>query len=250
MLLSAHPDDDVIGAASVLLSGGAVGVAQLTDGVPRDSRWWSRSAALDEEGYRTQRRRESEAALAVAGLPLAALHLLGGRDQDAIEEAVPLARRLAALLSEIRPARLCTHPYEGGHPDHDAAALIGRAAVSLTPSPPELWEMTSYHLGPDGGLASARFLGPAGPEEVRHLSAPERAGKRRMLEAHASQAAVLAQFMVDLERFRPAPRYDFHRPPHAGALLYEREGWGRGETWRARAREALARLGLREDGCR
>lgn len=249
MLISAHPDDDVIAAAGLLLSGRVQAVVQLTDGVPVDHRWWSPEAMRDEDGYRLQRRRESEAALAVAGLEPSALFPLHGRDMAAVEEIPSLVRTLLALLDVLRPSRLVTHPYEGGHPDHDTAALVSRAATSLAPGPPELWEMTSYHLGAEGRTVSGRFLPSAVPEESRMLTAAEQEAKRRMLAAHASQARVLRQFTIDVERRRPAPRYDFARPPHDGALLYEQQGWGDGEAWRARAREALAQLGLGEDAC-
>ena len=251
MVLSAHPDDDVLGAATLLLRGPTVAVVQLTDGVPRAPRWRSPSAEAGEEGYRAQRRRESLEALAVAGLPASALHALGGRDLESIDEAAALARRLATLVERVCPARLCTHPYEGGHPDHDTAALVARAALSLASAPVELREMTSYHAGPGGALEAGVFLPGVGvPEEVRVLAPDERDAKRRMLAAHASQAAVLAQFSVDVERFRPAPRHDFGRPPHPGPVLHELRGWGDGARWRTRATDALAELGLGSDGCR
>jgi hypothetical protein len=62
-----------------------------------------------------------------------------------------------------------------------------------------------------------------------------------------SQREVLRAFPVDTERFRPAPRYDFSRPPHVGPLLYESRGRGvTGAQWRslAQAQAALGALGL------
>lgn len=45
--------------------------------------------------------------------------------------------------------------------------------------------------------------------------------------------------------FRPAPAYDFERPPHAGPLLYDALGRGlTGAHWRRLARSAPAALGL------
>src|SRR5262245_61029335 len=252
VLLSAHPDDEVIGAAWILLSGQPLAVAELTDGVPVDRRWWSDAACSADGAYRAQRRSESEDALAVAGLPPSALHRLGGRDLAAIDEAPRLVRALAALLDRVRPARLCTHAYEGGHPDHDTAALVGRAAVSLASVAPDLWEMTSYHLGPGGAPAAAtgRFQCADMPEELRVLSPTKQEAKLKMFAAHRTQAGVLRRFPIDVERQRPAPRYDFTRPPHPGELDYERLGWGEGTVWRRKAAEALKRLELAEDGCR
>jgi hypothetical protein len=66
-----------------------------------------------------------------------------------------------------------------------------------------------------------------------------------MIAAHASQQRVLAPFATDVERFRPAPAYDFTRPPNGGRLYYERYAWGMtGERWRTLANDALKQLEL------
>ena len=141
--------------------------------------------------------------------------------------------------------------YEGGHPDHDAAAFAVRAAVSLVPPPvPGVVEFPLYHAGPRG-MAVARFI-PAGShaEEVV-LADEERELKRRMVACFASQQCVLAAFPLDRERFRAAPAHDFGRPPHEGRLLYETRPWGlTGERWRELAQGAERELGLAPVGAR
>ncbi|MGI8619558.1 MAG: hypothetical protein ACR2L6_10815 [Gemmatimonadaceae bacterium] len=48
---------------------------------------------------------------------------------------------------------------------------------------------------------------------------------------------------MEREKFRPAPRYTFTKPPHSGPLLYERfSNLASGEQWRDQARRALERL--------
>lgn len=169
---------------------------------------------------------------------------LVGVDQEAAAELVTLVRRVRALLDALRPGRVVTHPYEGGHPDHDAAALVVHAALALGPGPgPRLVEMTSYHASPDGALATGEFLGDAAVRSLT-LAPAERATKRRMLACFVGQRRTLAPFGVHVERFRPAPAYDFTRPPHEGAPWYERMGWASGPRWREAARDALAALGL------
>jgi LmbE family N-acetylglucosaminyl deacetylase len=148
-----------------------------------------------------------------------------------------------------------THPYEGGHPDHDATAFAVHLARELmSAAPPVVLEFTSYHLSGDG-IATGAFL-PAGvtasaenpPAAALALALEERERKRRMIACFASQAETLAQFPVgEVERFRVAPAYDFTRAPHDGTLHYERFDWGcTGEEWRARAAVALDALGVRE----
>jgi hypothetical protein len=61
---------------------------------------------------------------------------------------------------------------------------------------------------------------------------------------------VLAPFALDVERFRPAPCYDFSQPPNGGRLLYEQQRWGlHGRRWSGLACAAGARLGLGEGPC-
>jgi hypothetical protein len=68
-----------------------------------------------------------------------------------------------------------------------------------------------------------------------------------MLDCFTTQRSMLAELEIpdDEERFRPAPRYDFSRPPHAGPLQYEL--WDFPLTGRAfceLARRALAEFVL------
>ena len=53
-----------------------------------------------------------------------------------------------ALLPLVEEAeQVITHPYEGGHPDHDACAFAARAAVRHSANKAKLMEFTSYHAG-------------------------------------------------------------------------------------------------------
>jgi hypothetical protein len=82
------------------------------------------------------------------------------------------------------------------------------------------------------------------------LGEAERALKRRLIDCFATQKLVLADFPIELERFRPAPAYDFTRPPHEGRLHYEAYDWGMdGVRWRILAREALAALKMTVARC-
>jgi N-acetylglucosamine malate deacetylase 2 len=256
LVVAAHPDDETIGAGALLGRLPGCAVVHLTEGVPRDLTWAPAALAVGWDGqeYGSVRRRELEAAMAVAGVPAERLVGLGAVDQEAVFAVGDLARRLGDLLAEMAPEVVLAPAYEGGHPDHDAAALVVRAAAGLLARGgrpvPALVEMALYHAGPDGGLVTGEFLPGAAPVNetaVLVLAEAERERKRRMIETFASQRATLAPFGVEVERFRPAPRCDFSRPPHAGPLWYERLGFPlSGERWRAEARRALAGLGLPE----
>jgi len=62
-----------------------------------------------------------------------------------------LTCKLVGLIHRLQPTVILTHPYEGGHPDHDACSLAVRAALDSSPeADTELWEFTSYHAGAAG----------------------------------------------------------------------------------------------------
>lgn len=243
----AHPDDETIGAGAVLPLFRRLLLVHATDGAPRnlaDARAAGFSTAAD---YAAARRRELEAALAAGGVR-AERAALGAADQGASLRMAELSRALAALFERHGTRAVLTHPYEGGHPDHDAAAFCAGAAASLSArggaDPPAVAEMAFYHAGPEGWTVG-RFLPGGPPATALALTGEERARKRAMLDAFATQAATLARFPMGDEVLRPAPAHDFSAPPHAGTLLYERFPWGMdGPRWRRLASEAGRELGL------
>ena len=239
VIFCAHPDDETIGAAGVLLRNPTAYVVYLTDGAPRDSAFWP-ARYKSREDYALVRRREAESALSVAGVMPDRLISLGGIDQEASHEILAYASYFVSLLRRIAPDVLIAHPYEGGHPDHDATALIASmAARRLTSGKPELLEMASYH-GFQGKLVTGKFLGAEKPSLVVELSAIEIEQKQKMLAAYQSQGEVLRSFQVGNEALRTAPAYSFNEPPHPGQLWYEQLGWRiSSRHWRSLALAAL-----------
>lgn len=241
-IIVAHPDDETIGAGALMRRLRRLILVHVTDGAPRNMRD-ARACGFDRSAeYAAARRRELEAALRAGGIS-ADLFEIGIADQEASFHLVELARRLAELLRIMGPALLLTQPYEGGHPDHDATAFAAHAACRLIDEPPSLFEMTAYHANGGGTIAVGGFLPNGEPPTELELNEAEREVKRRMIDAFATQRATLAPFEVGVERFRPAPEYDFSRPPHPGELYYERFDWGMtGARWRSLARAAQTEL--------
>jgi LmbE family N-acetylglucosaminyl deacetylase len=251
LVLAAHPDDETIGASMLLARFPQSFVVFLTDGAPRDTALWSAGVNGSREDYASTRRDEAFRALAYAGVSSERVFWLGGVDQEAAFEIVPLGERLAKLVSEICPSVVVTHAYEGGHPDHDSAAVVAKIAVSALDDKirPALVEMTSYHAR-DGRCATGEFLDSDASHEVCfELSSDDRNRKRKMMDAYASQRLVLENFAVDRERLRLAPEYNFGEPPHSGKLWYECMGWTMtGARWRVLATAAVS--GFQEHSCR
>ena len=254
-VLAAHPDDEAIGASSVLGNYPEAAVVYLTDGAPRNVRLWPSDFRGSREDYRAKRRGEAQRALAVTGVLPKDVYWLEAVDQEAIFNARELAGSLAEILAKLKVDVLVTHSYEGGHPDHDAAAFIAALAVARFEAHRILLiEMTSYHAR-NGNCVSGKFLpftarhdADVGEELCIDLCPRERERKQQMFTAYASQSLVLSAFAIERERFRRAPVYDFSRPPHPGKLWYESMGWITGGQWRARAAQHTA--GMPEAACR
>jgi N-acetylglucosamine malate deacetylase 2 len=252
LVVVAHPDDEIVGAGALLARLKNASVVIVTDGAPKDGSAARAAGFRDNRDYRQARARESAAALALIGRDEMAVTHFGFPDQQAVFKIGRIVPRLMQLIRAGKFRYVVTHPYEGGHPDHDATALVVYAACLLlreegfeTPIPVE---MTSYH-SIDGQTVYGRFLPfpDAGPIETVTLDARERDLKRRMVECHRTQHEVLKDFPLDAERFRMAPSYDFLRPPHTGWLGYEAFIWRiDGAGWRRAAGRALRRLGLLE----
>jgi N-acetylglucosamine malate deacetylase 2 len=249
VLLVAHPDDETIGASACISRLRNCTVVFLTDGAPRDPALRSPQAAGSRARYAQMRHNEAIRALALAGVTPDRILFLGGVDQEAVHETAVLAERFASLLPQIQSHIIITHSYEGGHPDHDAAALVAtlsnRILAHENKSAPEVLEMTSYHLR-DGRCVTGEFLprdwgqGARNEELTLQLSPEERDRKEQMLSAYTSQQVVLSGFSLGPERLRPAPVYDFTSPPHPGKLWYESLDWPMtGERWREIAASAL-----------
>ena len=218
-LVVAHPDDEAIGLGGSLSLFDKLLLITVTDGGAGGN------AAL----------RAAELAAAVQGRVAASVQL-GLPDQGVSARMVSLALDLSARLRDWGAAAVLTHPYEGGHPDHDATAFAVHAATWVP-----VIEMAFYHRAPEGGWQIGRFLDGSG--SVAALDVRAQGHKQAMFAAHASQAGVLARFSTAQEAFRAARLPDFEQPPHPGPLLYEEHDWGMtGARWRALAAAAAEEL--------
>ena len=250
VVLAAHPEDETLGAAAMLSRLSDVWVIGITDGAPRDPRFVPAGAPAETAAYARLRRKEMRAALALAGVGAERVLQLGVPDLTASADLPKLVHRLTLLFRGLKPQLVVTHAYEGGHPDHDAAAFCAQAAAERLAGEdaraPAVAEMLSYHQEGDELVADRFLASPTDRFAVSlRLTPRERRLRRQMLECFASQAALLGRIGDRaFERFRPAPRYDFSRPPHTGPLHYERLELGiTGRAWRrlaAAATDALA----------
>jgi len=247
MVVGAHPDDETAFAGFRLPRLASAQFVCVTNGSPRDGVDAARNG-LAPEAYAHARARELQDVLGSCGIPPGQIRILGYTDQEAALHLAEITRLLAALCTEHAIEAVLTHPYEGGHPDHDATAFAVHAAAALVKqqghAAPAIVEMACYHEGKEGFRAGA-FLGVGPDDTVLHLTPEEQARKRALLDRFVTQAHTLPYLPVAVECFRRAQPTDFLQPPHAGMLHYERQPWGMtGERFRELARQALQELGL------
>jgi LmbE family N-acetylglucosaminyl deacetylase len=244
----AHPDDETIGLGAQLPRLSGVQIVHVTNGSPRNPADANRAGFTTPAAYAAWRRHELEAAMALAGVPPAALTHFGITDQEAALHLVGITRRLAELFVQRGTAVVLTHAMEGGHPDHEATAFAAREAARLAARgeperAPLLVEMPFYRAGEAGWITQQFLPLPDHPELTIWLGEAQREFKARMYAAYGSQKEILNLFPMATERFRCAPHYDFSVPPHDGELLYERENWGMTrERWGELVKEAHAEL--------
>jgi LmbE family N-acetylglucosaminyl deacetylase len=231
LLVFAHPDDEAIALGARLSRFRDAHFVHVTDGAPRNERDSVAHGFGRLNDYRLARREEFRKALACAGIAGASHETLDVADQEASLHLAEIAMRICGFLEQFEPEIVFTHPYEGGHPDHDACAFAVHQAVAVHASrghkPPAIIEAAFYHAGP-GGLVTGTFLRrPERMVEVAYpLSPAEREHKQAVLDCFSTQKQTLSLFRLDAERFRIAPAYEFWRPAHTPPVYYDHQPWG------------------------
>lgn len=247
LVIVAHPDDEVVGAGCLISKLVDVTVLHITDGAPGDMQDAKAAGFAERSDYAQARRDECLAALAIARVPEDRVVEFGVTDHCAADSLAGLTKRVAAFLHQSEADIIVTHPYEGGHPDHDSTAFATHAALRLMRQngfkPPVLFEM-ALHPSRDFKAKVPEFL-PGSEGETTTLLLDKRAEelKQRMFACLETQRESLELSPVGPERFRQPFDYDFTAPPQDGKLHYENFDWApRKDEWQSAAREALADL--------
>jgi LmbE family N-acetylglucosaminyl deacetylase len=227
LALLAHHDDEFF-LAPVLQDECAAGTELRVVFLTHGSRFGA------ETGVRA---RESQAALAGLGVDASRIMELGLEggifDGELMHKAGAALEALTAHLDGQRFERIYLMGWEGGHTDHDAAHLIGRAYAERTQPAARRLEFPLYNcFGMEPGKFRVMRLAPGpGPILERRVTAAEMEACLGLFDSYASQRQVLAALRPGVEqmlRQRGSYRYrelaagrDYSQPPHPGALFYE-----------------------------
>lgn len=192
----------------------------VTDGAPRNEQDSRAHGFQHLDDYRDARTQEFRAMLETAGIGNATYECLGVPDQEASLGLAELTRRIGRMIEQWGPEVIFTHPYEGGHPDHDACAFAVHHAVGgATP----IVEAPFYNAR---NRTTGGFLQSRGEEVVYQLTPEELTRKKALLDCFTTQRETLRGFAATEERFRVAPQYDFSALPHDPPVLYDGYPWG------------------------
>lgn len=233
LLFFAHPDDETIALGGRLGRLRNAHLVHVTDGAPHNENIPRAHGLNSVAEYRQSRWEELRCALERGGIAEISRECLEVPGHEASFQLTWLTRRLLLLL-RIHPAEVIfTHPFEGGHPDHDACAFAAHHAAALLrfhhEPAPLIIEAPFYHAGRFGqGMVTGKFaLSAQKTPEVRYpLSAAEQHRKQELLGCFSSHSEMLRQFALDEEVYRIAPAYEFRRPPNHGEVFYDNYSWG------------------------
>lgn len=254
-VIVAHPADEVVGAGCLISKLVYVTVLHVTDGAPGDMEDAKAAGFKERKKYAAARKQECISALAIANVPEDRIVEFEVTDHCASNYLAELTKRITTFLQQSAADIVVTHPYEGGHPDHDATAFATHAALRLMKrngfQAPALFEM-ALHPSKDSKAKVPEFL-PGRERETTTLLLDERATalKQRMFACFESQRESLEASPFGPERFRQPVAYDFTTPPQAGELHYESFDWApRSAEWQSLACKALADLFPRKAAAR
>jgi LmbE family N-acetylglucosaminyl deacetylase len=154
MIVIAHPDDETIGMGAQLSRFEDALLVLVTDGAPRDGRDAAAHGFATVAEYASARREELAAAFRAGEARGIKTDIIGIPDRETHLNLSALIIELFARLQSECPEVVFVQPYEGGHPDHDAASFAVNVACRLSKGQgrllPAIIEMTAYHAQGDG----------------------------------------------------------------------------------------------------
>jgi len=243
----AHHDDEVAGMGAQFLKFGEVYFIHVTDGAARDMADAAKHGFDCRAAYASARQKEFASALQIANIDQNRIIDVGIADKEASLNMPHICRELVEILMYIGPQIVFTHPYEGGHPDHDATVLALKAALRQIAKNDlneiAVFEFTSY-FDDNGSMSAGKFLPGSDGGRLAAFTPQQLELKVRMMECFNTQKDVLKYFPIQIERFRNGPAYNFAKSAGPRAY-YDQFDWGiKSGQWQELAGKAIEELGI------
>lgn len=215
LVIAPHPDDETIATGvliqQVLAAGGEVQALSLTpgDNNPWPQRWLERRWGIgpaERQRWGARRHEELLRATAQLGLDPAQLRTLGWPDQgltDRLRHAMlESVEAIRAQIEAFAPNLVAIPALDDGHPDHSAAHVLARLALSVLALRPCCIAYGIHAV--ENAPADGHVHWPS--------SESQRARKRAALECHVTQLALSAGRM---RRFAERPEHFVRVPDEA-----------------------------------
>lgn len=199
-----------------------------------------------------RRNRESLQVLGKLGVKPYQTHFLGapmGVADGSLQRHLEVLRlAIIALVKDTPVTGIYMPAWEGGHPDHDAAHLIGLSLAQLWHCTSQSHQFPYYH---GEGLKGMLFktlspLAQNGPSTIQKISARKRLQYLNLLLDYQSQLKTwmgLGPFFMlhyalrGTQILQGISHLRIHEKPHPGPMLYERRRFGTFECFRQETAE-------------
>jgi LmbE family N-acetylglucosaminyl deacetylase len=211
-VLAPHPDDEVLGCASLLAEHDAV-VVHATDGVPPNM------SEAEAATLRAARADEARKACEELGAHVERFVTLDARDQELWSSTDEVAAALVVLLPTLDVRAVYVPAFQSGHPDHDGLYVAAQLARRELGSSSMEWYCYALYALDERGRPGYGWLHPGLFADVteRVFSAEELERKARALRQYVTQVSPgsVVQSWLDApvnERFAPLPPMDAPMP--------------------------------------
>ncbi len=185
VVVSAHPDDESLGAGGLIASATAAGIDVHLVCASDGNRSHPRSPTHSPDALAARRAEEYVAAAHRLGVSAGSITRLGLPDGALADHASAVTTALVDIVGDGRDTVLASPWTEDGHTDHEA---VGRAAATAARRcEAEHWQFPVWfwHWASPGDPSVPTF-------RPFHLRSGARDAKRRAVAAHVSQVAPLS----------------------------------------------------------
>ncbi|MBT3720945.1 PIG-L family deacetylase [archaeon] len=217
LIIGAHPDDVEFSTGRLMLKrkGENTHVVILTDG----RKGQVNDIEISEKKYAIIRIKESIRALQKLGIKNENRYFLGYRDQELTFQSLAI-NKIKKIIQKIQPDYILVHPYEGAHPDHDAAHVFTYiAAKKAKYSLNNIIEYSSYnHFG--GKYNLQEFIPKETREIILNPTKKEQTKWSTIMREFKSQKT-LQKIEIPkskFEKYRKLPNYNYTKLPYSSTF--------------------------------